>query len=209
MGNRKPAASRNSAPAANAAAKPGDDVTAEYFALSNTAIDGVHFASGDPITGLTDRDQIALALRIGAIGPNPPGAAAPETDAAAAINAALTDAGAADAVAAKRLLATVASTFVDLGARMGAGAKVLIDLTKEAFDQADAVATTLEEALTAVAEDASDDVKAAAAAESDQAQAAREIAKTAFAAFEDAEGFADEYAKFDTALKAAVAELSK
>ncbi len=103
----------------------------------------------------------------------------------------------------------MASTFVDLGARMGDGAKVLIDLTKEAFDQADAVATTLEEALTAVAEDASDDVKAAAAAESDQAQAAREIAKTAFAAFEDAEGFADEYAKFDTALKAAVAELSK
>lgn len=50
-------------------AKPGDDVTAEYVALSNTAVDGVHFAAGDPITGVTDRDQIALALRIGAIGP--------------------------------------------------------------------------------------------------------------------------------------------
>jgi hypothetical protein len=49
--------------------KPGDDVTADYVALSNTAIDGKHFAQGDPITGITDRDQIALALRIGAIGP--------------------------------------------------------------------------------------------------------------------------------------------
>lgn len=209
MGNRKPAASRNPAPAAKAGAKPGDDVTAEYFALSNTAVDGVHFASGDPIIGVTDRDQIALALRNGAIGPNPPGAAAPHIDAAAQIDAALTAAGAADAAAAKRLLATVATTFVGLGERMGDGAKVLIELTKEAFDQADAVATTLEEALTAVADDAPDEVKAAAAAAAGQAKAARDMADTAFAAFEDAEGFAGEYAKFDTALKAAVAELGK
>lgn len=51
------------------AKKPGDDVTGEYIALSNVAVCGIHFAQGDPITGITDRDQIALALRIGAIGP--------------------------------------------------------------------------------------------------------------------------------------------
>lgn len=208
MGNRKPAAPRNSALAAQAA-KPGDDVTAEYFAQSNTAVDGIHFAYGDPIIGVTDRDQIELALRIGAIGRNPPRAAAPTADTAAQIDAALTAAGAADAGAAKLLLASVASAFVDLGARMGEGSKVLIGLTKDAFDQADAVATTLEEALTAVAEEASDEVKAAAASAAEQAKAAREMADTAFAAFEDAEDFAAEYAKFDTAMKAAVAELSK
>lgn len=205
MGNRKPAAPRNPAPAA----KLGDDVTAEYFAQSNTAVAGVHFGYGDPIIGVTDRDQIALALRIGAIGPNPPGAGAPTDDAAANIDAALSAAGATDAAAAKKLMAGVASVFVDLGRRMGDGAKVLIELTKEAFDQADAVATTLEEALTPVADDAPDEVKTAAAAAAAQAQAAREMADTAFAVFEDAEGFASEYAKFDTALKDAVAELGK
>lgn len=208
MGNRKTAAQRNPAPAAKAA-KPGDDVTADYFAQSNTAIDGIHFAYGDPIIGVTDRDQIELALRIGAIGRNPPGAAAPTADTAAQIDAALTAAGAADATAAKHLLANVASAFVELGARMGEGSTVLLDLTKAAFDQADAVASTLEDALVAVAEDASDEAKAAASAAADEAKAAREMADSAFAAFEDAEDFAAEFGKFDAALKAAVAELGK
>lgn len=54
---------------------------AEYFAQSNTAIDGVHFLAGAPIFGVTDRDQIALALRLKVIGTEPPVAApAPAID---------------------------------------------------------------------------------------------------------------------------------
>lgn len=50
---------------------------AKYYALSSTAVDGVHFAAGDPIKGVTDRDQIALALRQRVIGEAPPSTAAP------------------------------------------------------------------------------------------------------------------------------------
>lgn len=214
MGSRKPAAPRNPAPAAKVAPKPGDDVTAEYYAQSNTAVDGIHFAYGESVIGVTDRDQIALAVRIGAIGRDPPGAVVLAADAAAQIDAVLTDAGAADVAAAKKLLASVTGVFVDLGVRMGEGANVLIELTKEAFECADTRASVLEEAAKAAAAaseaaDATDDVKAAAATATERAKVAREAADAAFAAFEDAEGFVGEYAKFDAALKAAVAELGK
>lgn len=67
---------------ARKAAAAGTKVSkAEYYALSNTAVDGRHFLAGDLITGVTDRDQLALALRTGVIGTEPPApAGAPEVD---------------------------------------------------------------------------------------------------------------------------------
>lgn len=57
---------------------------AEYYALSNTAVDGRHFAEGAPIEGVTNRDQIDLAVRRGVIGSEPPSAVRKALNAAAA-----------------------------------------------------------------------------------------------------------------------------
>lgn len=55
----------------------------KFYAQSNTAIDGKHFAQGQAITDV-DTDQLALAVRLGAAGPDKPRAkAAPEIDAPA------------------------------------------------------------------------------------------------------------------------------
>lgn len=45
----------------------------KLFAQKAVAIDGVHFAQGDEITGIDDEEQIAICERLGKVGPKKPG----------------------------------------------------------------------------------------------------------------------------------------
>lgn len=205
---RKPAAQRNPAPARQAPAKPGDDVTADYFAQSNTAIAGVHFAYGDPIVGVTDRDQIELALRLRAIGPNPPGAAKTAAEELIAGNPELLSA------TCHLALATNAAAVVDLALKMSEGAKEAASIAEQVSESASAVADALDAAFAlakaaAEAEGAEEPVKAAAVGLAERSAAARAVADDAVNAFEDAKDFAEETVAFLDVVKKAVAELGK
>jgi hypothetical protein len=209
---RNPAAA--SAAAAVKAAKAGDDVTAavhEFYAQSNTAVDGIHFAYGDPIIGVTDRDQINLAVRLRAIGPTPPEA----LPGAIVTAAAPSDPSFATAdPAEKKALIEKAALLVTTAGNLVAGAKVSVDLAQKIFDAGTAAAEQAEaesEAATAAAaaDGADDATKAKAAALLEAATAARERATAAFDAFEDAEEFAEDAVTFQAAITQAVAELGK